>query len=74
MTSAIEQVLEIAKSDPGIGPAPQEILDEIGFMLDELERLEIYMDSSQCSADDYDLCVLERDSLADRLDVLVEMV
>ena len=56
------------------GMASQEHLDEIGHLLDNLERVEIYMESPQCTRDEYDDCKLERDSLVDRIHLMCEDV
>lgn len=54
--------------------ASQEELDQLGQLLDELERVEAYMYSSQCTRDEYHDCELERRSLSDQIDVLMEYV
>ena len=54
--------------------ATQIELDEIGQLLDEMERVEAYMDASKCTRDEYADCEAERLSLCDRLDVLLERV
>jgi len=51
----------------------QEELEEIGLLLDELERVEAFLDTN-CSTQDRKDAETERLSLADRLDALVERV
>lgn len=54
--------------------ASQEHLDRIGHYLDEMERVEAYMESSQCSQAEYLDCESERLFLCDQLDALIEDV
>jgi hypothetical protein len=72
-TTLFEQYQEI------IGPpkpvlATQEHLDEVGKLLDELERIEIFMDAPNTSKDDYHYAEIERDRLVDILHTMVEEV
>ena len=53
--------------------ASQEELDEIGLLLDELERVEAFLDTN-CSTEDRKDAEAERLSLADRLDLLVNKI
>lgn len=54
--------------------ATQDELDQIGHLLDEMERVEVYMESDSCTSDEYDECHLERLFLADQLDYLIAKV
>ena len=54
--------------------ASQEVLDEVGHILDELERVEVYMNSSHCSLDEYADCEQEVDRLTDQLNYYMELI
>lgn len=73
MTSLISEYNEIVGS-PTPTQAPQEHLDLIGHYLDEMERVEAYMDSDQCTRQEYEDCESERLFLCDQLDALIETV
>lgn len=73
MTSLISEYNEII-GDPQPVFATQEHLDQIGVYLDEMERIEAYMDSDKCTRDEYADCESERLYLCDRLDALMEYV
>jgi hypothetical protein len=53
--------------------ASQEELDELGLLLDELERVEAFLDTD-CSYQDRKDSEAELWSLTDRIDALVEKV
>ena len=52
--------------------ATQAELDEIDRLFIELTRVEAYQESSQCTAEEYKDCEVERISLSDRLEVLID--
>jgi hypothetical protein len=73
MTSLISEYNAII-GQPTQVCATQDQLDQIGLYLDEMERIEAYMDSDKCTRDEYADCESERLYLCDRLDALMEYV
>jgi hypothetical protein len=74
MTTAA-QLAELcsAKGTVSFGMATQEQLDLLGELLDELERVEIYLDSTLTTSQRKD-ALAEFDTLTDRINLLVEKV
>ena len=73
MTSLISEYNALL--GPGVQVcATQDQLDQIGLYLDEMERIEAYMDSDKCTREEYADCESERLYLCDRLDALMEYV
>jgi len=74
MTTAAELAeLCSLKGTVSFGGASQEELDQIGLLLDELERVEAFLDSNPSTTDRKD-GEAEMWSLIDRIDCLVERV
>ena len=72
MTTTLQELYQLCNSGVSFG-ASQEELDLLGELLDELERVEAFLDTN-CSTQDRKDAETERLSLADRLDALVERV
>ena len=70
--TTLQELFTLCNSSPKIF-ATQADLDEIGLLLDRLEELEIFMDSS-CSSADLKDSKAEFGSILDRLDALVAIV
>jgi hypothetical protein len=72
--STLQELYQLSNSSSTVSlGASQEDLDNIGLLLDELERVEAFLDTN-CSSTDRKDAEAERLSLADRLDVLVNKV
>lgn len=73
MPTLIQEYNEIIGEPVSLG-ATQQDLDTIGLYLDELERVEIYMESSSCTREEYADCEVERLHLVDIIDMMVQKV
>jgi hypothetical protein len=72
-TTLFEQYQEIIGQPQPIH-ATQDHLDELGKLLDELERVEAFMDASSTSREDYLMAETERDRLVDIVHLMCEQV
>lgn len=73
MQTLIESYNEIV-GPPRPPHATQEELDQLGHLLDRLELVEAYTDSSSCTYEENEECQVEIRTLCDRIDVLMEIV
>ena len=71
--TTVAELVQIASTDNPVY-ASQDVLDEVGHILDELERVEIYMNSPSCSLDEYADCEAEVDRLTDQLNYYLEII
>lgn len=72
MSNIVELFEEINTSRPL--HATEEELEMLGHLLDRLEVTEAYTDSSSCTAEEYEDCQAEINTLCDRIDTLIEVV
>jgi hypothetical protein len=73
VTSTLLQLCQEATHLVSFGGASQFELDELGLLLDKLEELEIYLDSTLTSSQRKD-ALAEFETLTDRINLLVEKV
>jgi len=72
MTTDLNELYQLCNSGVSIR-ASQEELDELGLLLDRLEEVEIYLDSTLSTSQRKD-ALAEFESLTDRIDLLIEKV
>ena len=68
----IEQYKALVNTEDHRTYATQDELDQIGFLLDRLEELEIFIEKPSITAEEYDLASIEMNSVMDRMDLLME--
>jgi hypothetical protein len=74
MTNALQELYQLCNAGSTVSiRASQEELDELGLLLDELERVEAFLDTD-CSYQDRKDSEAELWSLTDRIDALVAKV
>jgi enamine deaminase RidA (YjgF/YER057c/UK114 family) len=75
MSTDLQELFQLC--NPGntvsVERASQEELDELGLLLDRLEQVEIYLDSTLTTSQRKD-ALAEFDTLTDRINLLVEKV
>jgi hypothetical protein len=72
MSTTLQELYQLCNSGASVR-ASQEELDELGLLLDELERVEAFLDTD-CSYQDRKDSEAELWSLTDRIDALVAKV
>ena len=72
MTTTLQELYQLCSSSVSFG-ASQKELDLLGELLDELERVEIYLDTNPPVNSRKD-ALAELDSLTDRIQLLVDKV
>jgi hypothetical protein len=75
MSTDLQELFQLCNpgSTVSVERASQEELDELGLLLDELERVEAFLDTN-CSVKDRKDSEAELWSLTERIDLLVEKV
>jgi hypothetical protein len=75
MSTDLQELFQLCNpgSTVSVERASQEELDELGLLLDELERVEAFLDTN-CSVKDRKDSEAELDSLTDRIQLLVDKV
>jgi len=72
MTTTLQELYQLCNSGVSFG-ASQDELDELGLLLDRLEEVEIYLDSTLTTSQRKD-ALAEFETLTDRISLLVEKV
>jgi enamine deaminase RidA (YjgF/YER057c/UK114 family) len=72
MTTTLQELYQLCNSGVSVR-ASQDELDELGLLLDRLEEVEIYLDSTLTTSQRKD-ALAEFDTLTDRINLLVEKV